>query len=130
MRTQMQAALLALVLLAPLVRAQTATGEVNGNVTDKTSGAVVGATVTLTNLATRIESTRSTIESGGFLCLNVQPGSYILRAGKPGFKETEIAAFEVGVSQAATLNIRLEVGELAETVEVKAEGGLIQNTST
>ena len=116
--------------LGPLGRAQTATGEVNGTVTDTSGASVPGAIVKLTNQATSIETTRSTNDSGAFVFVNVQPGPYVVRASHPGFKETEIRAVEVGVNQAAKLNIKLDVGGVSETVEVAATAALIQTTTT
>ena len=112
------------------VYAQTATGEVNGIVTDAQSAVVPEALVKLSNQATRIETTRSTNASGQFLFVNVQPGAYVLRVEKQGFKSAEIPAFDVGVNQAKTLNVRLDVGAVAETVEVRAESLLVESTTT
>ena len=66
MRTSAALALLgaALLSLAPAARAQTATGSVNGTITDKSGGSVPAATVKLTNQATGIETIRSANESG------------------------------------------------------------------
>lgn len=119
----------ALLPLAPVARAQRATGEVNGTITDSTGGAVPGATVKLSNQATGIETVRSTNDSGVFVFVNVQPGPYVIRVSKPGFKEAEVRDVEVGVNQAATANVKLDVGAVAETVEVTAAAPLIQSTS-
>ncbi len=113
-----------------MVHAQTAVGEVNGTITDKSGGFIGGATVKLTNQATKIETTRSTGSSGEFIFVNVQPGRYALRVQKPGFKEVEVPDFEVGVNQAMTQNIKLDVGSVSEIVEVKAESTLVDSTTT
>src|SRR5690349_8716576 len=101
MRTRLSAALVAaaLLFLAPDGRTQTATGQVNGTVTDNTEAAVPNAVVKLTNQATGIETIRSTNESGWFVFINVAPGRYTLRVSNPGFKEAEISPLIVGVSQ-------------------------------
>src|SRR5713101_2962319 len=99
--TKMVAVLLGL-LFIPVValHAQTAVGEVNGTVTDRSGGLIAEAAVTLTNEATKIETARSTGGSGEFVFVNVRPGRYILRVKKQGFKEIAVAAFEVGVNDA------------------------------
>ncbi len=132
MRSQLPVALVFLALLSiPFaVQAQTATGSVNGTITDSTGGAVPAATVKLTNQATRIETTRSTNDYGTFVFVNVQPGTYVLRVSQPGFKEAEIAPFTVGVSQSATVDVKLDVGAVSEKVDVTAEGTLVQSTTT
>src|SRR5712692_5611023 len=119
-----------LCLPVAVVHAQTAVGEVNGTITDKSGGFIGGATVKLTNQATKIETTRSTGGSGEFIFVNVQPSRYALRVQKPGFKEVEVPDFEVGVNQAVTQNIKLDVGSVSEIVEVKAESTQVEATTT
>src|SRR6266545_2729793 len=119
MRTHWLIALTVLAPLAPAARAQTATGEVNGSITDNSGAAVPNATVKLKNQATGIETIPSSNEYGGFVFVNVQPGVYTLRVSMAGFKEAETTGLVVGVNQAATVNVKLELGAIAETVEVK-----------
>ncbi len=123
MRIRLSAALAtaALLFLAPTGRAQTATGQVNGAVTDNTEAAVPNAVVKLTNQATGIETVRSTNESGWYVFINVPPGRYALRVSNPGFKQAEVSPLIVGVSQDVTANVRLNVGPVVETVEVTAD---------
>jgi len=121
---------LAFVTLPQIIQAQTATGEVNGTVADNTGGFVADATTKLTNQATGVAATRSSNDSGGFVFINLQPGPYTLRVSKAGFKDAEVSGITVGVNQAATVHVRLEVGAVTETVDVTAEAGLIQATTT
>ena len=88
MRIRLSAVLLAaaLLFLAPSGRAQTATGQVNGTVTDNTEAAVPNAAVKLINQATGIETARSTNESGWYVFVNVPPGRYTLRVSSPGLQ--------------------------------------------
>lgn len=125
------AALLAVLmpLLTPALRAQRATGEVNGTITDSSGAAIPGATITLANEATGIEAVRSTNDSGVFLFVDVQPGNYTVRVSKTGFRGADVKGVVVGVNQAATANVALEVGGVAESVEVSAASPLIQTTS-
>ena len=102
MRSRIAAVLVAVLALslAPVVRAQRATGEVNGTVTDTSGGAVPSAMVKLTNQATGIETVRSTNESGVYLFVNVQPGAYLVHVSKSGFRDDELKGVVVGVNQA------------------------------
>jgi hypothetical protein len=59
-----QVALLLVLVSASVLFAQTATGEVNGTITDPNGAAVPGAAVTLTNQATRISVEAKTSETG------------------------------------------------------------------
>lgn len=61
-------------LLSPaLATAQTSMGAVNGTVADSTGGVLPGATVTLVNTETGIESVRVTNQSGYFTFINCGP---------------------------------------------------------
>src|SRR5213594_3319644 len=111
-------------------RAQTASGEVNGTVTDKSGGLVAGATVKLTNQATKIEDWITTNSAGYFVFINVKPGSYVLGAEAKGFKTTQISAFDVGVNQTVTQTIRLEVGAVNEHIVVNAEAVMLEGSSS
>src|ERR1700737_722677 len=110
--------LLLTVFLAPtaMLRGQSATGEVNGSVTDSSGAAVSEAAVKLVNKATGIEDLAATNASGYFVFTGVKPGSYVLNVSAPGFKSTQVLPFDVGVSQSVTHNIQLQVGAVTETV--------------
>src|ERR671939_213523 len=89
----------ALVLLAAAAHAQTATGGVNGTVTDPNGAAVPGASVTLVNRATNIETRATANEGGYYTFVNVSPGTYVLKVESPGFSTVNTSPFDVGVSQ-------------------------------
>src|SRR5438876_5944503 len=99
MRLAKMATILLVVLLvtAGVAHAQTATGEVNGTVTDKSGGFVAGASVMLANQATKIED-RVTTNSDGYSGLfNVKQGTYVLGVEAKGFKISKVSPFDVGV---------------------------------
>ena len=66
----------ALALCAAAAAAQTATGGVNGTVTDQHGAVVPGATVTLVNRATNIETRATASEGGYYTFVNVSPGTF------------------------------------------------------
>ncbi|HXJ05360.1 MAG TPA: carboxypeptidase regulatory-like domain-containing protein [Candidatus Acidoferrum sp.] len=109
--------------------AQTATGSINGTVTDKSGAAISGASVKLTNQDTKITEQVQTNANGHFVFINVQLGSYVLSVEKQGFKVAHVSVFEIQVNQTLTQNIRMDVGAVNETVVVNAETPLLQ-TST
>jgi hypothetical protein len=125
------ASLFALAVLSTprAVDAQTATGQVSGVISDSSGAPVPEASIRLANEATGIETVRSTNESGSFVFVNVSPGPYRVRVGKAGFKEAD-STVTVGVSQSVTVNVRLEVGAVSESVDVTAEGSIVQTTTT
>jgi Carboxypeptidase regulatory-like domain/TonB dependent receptor len=119
-------------LLMPAVLAygQSATGAINGTVTDSTGAVVAGVTLTLTNQATGIESSTVSNARGFYTFINVQPGSYTLKAELSGFKTARVPAFEVNVNQSMTQDIALAVGEITQIMDVKAEAPLLQASTS
>lgn len=122
--------LFVVVAFAPALRAQTATGQVNGTVTDTSGAIVTGATVKLTNVGTKITKVAATNSAGYYLFVDVQPGSYVLNVQKTGFKAADVNAFTIQVNQTLTQNVHLEVGAVSETVTVTAEAQLLQASSS
>src|SRR5262245_31808472 len=124
------AAILLLIALTPVALAQTATGEVNGTVTDPNGGAVPGAGVKLINEATKIEAEAKANQSGYFTFVNVKLATYVLRVEVSGFKRAQTPEFVVGVNQTVSQPVKLEVGNVAETVEVISSGEALQTSSS
>jgi hypothetical protein len=102
---------------------------VSGIVTDASGAVVSAAQVTLHNTATNLEQTSTTGSSGSFSIVNVPPGSYSMRVSKQGFKEARLTQIELAVSQSATFNFSLQVGDVAESVSVAAESSEVQSSS-
>jgi len=101
-------------------------GDVTGIVTDQ-SGAVLGnATVTLKNDYTGATATRTTNAQGVYRFPLLNPGSYTVSATAQGF-QTTTQGVEVSVGLASAVNLQLGLAAAApQTVEVTAEGGVIQ----
>src|SRR5438128_10124127 len=129
LRTTLATLVFILISVATL-NAQSATGEVNGSVTDPSGGAVPGASVKLVDQATKIESATTTNQSGYFTFVNLKPANYVLLVEVKGFKKALTNPFDVGVNSTVTQNVTLTVGELSEVVEVNAASELIQGSSS
>src|SRR5215475_10667086 len=82
----MALALTPLLALSSIANAQTATATLKGVVNDAGGGAVPGAVVTLTNIATDLKKTFTTDEGGHFTFTFIEPGLYALEAQAVGFK--------------------------------------------
>ena len=117
-------------LSVSVVSAQTATGEVNGTVSDPNGAAIPGAIVKLINQATKTETETTTSQNGNFTFVNLRPASYVLMVETKGFKKTLTKTFSLGVSETITQNVALSVGEMSEVVEVSASSELVQSASS
>jgi hypothetical protein len=115
-------------LATTLSWSQTSTTSLRGTVTD-TSGAIVSAAkVTLSNPERAIERTTTTGAAGEYEFLQVPPGTYGLTVTKAGFRTSEQKNLQLLVSTPATANVSLMVGAVSETIEVTAEGALVNTT--
>ncbi len=121
-------ALVLILSLAPNARAQAqaGSGQVIGTAYDTTGAVVPQAKVTLDSKATGLHRETIANDEGLYLFSLVPIGIYTVTFTKPGFK-TYKADVEVTVGAAATVNARLEVGEVTQVVEVTASA-LIEST--
>lgn len=115
-------------LLAASVWAQSFTASVRGTVTDE-SGATVGAAKIVVTDQDRGTSFRSEADSlGRFVVTALPPGNYILFVEGAGFKKFSSGKFSVAVQEQATVNARLQVGDVNTTVEVQGSAALVNTT--
>ncbi len=109
-----------------LVFGQGTFGSISGSVADPSGGAIAHALVTLTNLATNAKTTTLSNDSGFYEFVNVAPADYRLEAELSGFKRFARQPVTVQVQQAYRVDIRMELGSVTETMEVKGETPLLQ----
>lgn len=120
---------LVLCLAAWPLRAQERAG-VTGQVTDSSGAAVAAVDVTLDNESRGLHFTTTTNDQGVYLFLRVPPGSgYSLTFSKDGFHKYTMSDIALGVSTTETRNVALEVGNLTQSIEVRATGEATLNTS-
>ena len=102
--------------------AQTATGNIFGNVTDASGAVLPGASVTVTGEV----GTRSTVSGsdGSFRFLNMSYGDYTVTVSLQGFG-TGARKITIVTGANSQVNLSLTVGGKTETVEVTAEAPLV-----
>ena len=110
------------------------TSAIVGQVTDVTSAAVPGATVTITNRDTGLRRSLKTDDEGRFNFPQLQPAAYSVRAEAKGFASQQQDAVFAGLGRKQTVNFKLIVAQSQQTVEVSGASPLINpenaNTST
>ena len=95
------------------------TGSIQGTVTDQSGALVAGAKVTITNKATNRVINVATTSAGAYASGALTPGDYVVRVEAKGFKTSEEPlTVQVGVTSSG--NIKLQVGEATQVVEVQA----------
>jgi hypothetical protein len=105
-------------------------GEITGTVTDP-SGAIIGAAaVTVTNVATNQVRTVQTNEAGNYTVPFLVPGTYTVKSESTGFKTATRTNLVLQVGDVARIDFQMEVGEVAESIEVSAASALLQTEST
>ena len=117
-----------ILLVANSSMAQKTTSDIVGTVVDQSDQAVAGATVTATFIGTGATKTATTDASGGFRIPNLQPGKYEVTAEAPNFSKSVVKDIELNVGVDFSFTMELKPGAISETVEVTAEGALIQTT--
>src|SRR5215831_17731821 len=106
------------VLLAAQTFAQSSNATVSGTVSDSTGALIPGVSITATNTQTGIVTTVITNESGTYNFASLQPGVYNFSAELSGFQTHTYSAFQLGLSQQVRLNFTLQIGGVAQSVEV------------
>ncbi len=123
MRKTLACLLLLFVLMTP-VFAQTF-GEITGEIKDTSGALIPGAAITLTNTATNAVRTTMANESGLYAFPSLVPGAYRLKVESSGFKTVTQTDIQLQVQQTARLDFILEVGQMSEAIEVKANAALL-----
>jgi Carboxypeptidase regulatory-like domain len=104
---------------------QAVSGTVTGQVTDSSGAAIADASVTLTDKATNTRRATASNEVGRYIFPNVPPGSYDLTVNKSGFRNTK-TSITVSVGVTSTVDLKLEIGSMSETIEVTATNTELQ----
>lgn len=112
--------LLVVLMICGTVPAQTGRSSVRGTVLDPQGQAVAGATVNLTSIETNTPRTQTTNDSGGFVFDLLSPGLYKIEVEAAGFKKSLISEIRALVDKPTSVEIRLEIGDVSESVTVSA----------
>jgi hypothetical protein len=107
----------------------TATGTIQGTVSDQTQAVVADAQVIATYTATGVTRTVSTNGSGSYRFDFVPAGKYQVKIMKTGFASV-VESAELLVGQSATVNITLSPGAATTVVEVSGVAPIVDVTKT
>jgi hypothetical protein len=123
-------ALLALLAGSFQAFGQGGNGEILGAITDQSGGNVVGATVTVTDVARGISKTLTTDQAGEYVASDLTPGTYTLRVESKGFKVFERQNILLEVGKEVRVDAALQTGSQTEVVMVTEEVPMVDTTTT
>jgi hypothetical protein len=112
-----------------VMSAQVNSSSISGTILDPSGAGVPSATVTLLNEQTGVRLTAKSTEAGNYLFAPLQEGKYTIQVETAGFKKTERPGLDLQIGDKLGVNVTLEIGNVQETVEVKAESPLLTTTN-
>jgi hypothetical protein len=109
---------------------QTVVGRISGTVQDANGAAVPNASIKVINSANNSERTATSDENGFYTVTNLPAGTYRLEAEAKGYKKALVSGKNVTADARLTVDLKLEVGEVSETVEITSIAGETVNTTS
>jgi len=102
------------------------TSAIAGRVTDPSGAAIPNARLELTQNSTNIRTSTTSSTPGDYTFPQLLPGTYSIKAIAPNFNPLVRSTVTVTVGNTTTVDLKLEVGTGAQTVEVTADTPLLQ----
>lgn len=101
-------------------------GQIAGTVKDSEGGVLVGATVTATNVDTKLALVVYTGENGSYLITPIPVGFYDVVVELSGFRSYSVTRLKIDAAMRATVDARLEIGQMTESTTVQASTAALQ----
>ena len=122
---------LALAFVTPLAMfSQEFRAAISGNVTDPSGAGIAGAKITVTESRTSTKNQAVADSSGKFNVLFLLTGDYDIAVSGPGFKDYVRKAMHLGAGDHPVIDVPLQLGEAAQTVEVTADVPLVNSENS
>jgi len=122
-------ALLCLVLLVSVGRAQETTGGLQGTVRDQSGAVVSHADISVVGTSLVGSKQVQTSESGYYRFANLPPGTYLVSVSAKGFATVRRENLVIEVGHLPTVDFTLDVGRTETTVEVSGTAPVIDVTT-
>src|SRR5262245_7827009 len=106
--------------------AQTLTGRIQGTVTDAQGAVIPGAEIKVLNKLNGATFDSLSNELGFWALPSMPSATYTVTVSLPGFKTVTIDNVKVDAGLPATVNAKLEVGSVTETVQVESGAEVLQ----
>src|SRR5262245_57481132 len=113
-------------LLAALVAAQAASGQLTGVVLDTTGKAATGVPVTVVSIDTNVRRTAVTNTDGVYKVTALAPGAYAIEVREAGVMKVRREGIRVVTGEATIVDVSLPSGQITESVTVTGETPLLR----
>src|SRR5688572_29618631 len=110
--------------------AQTSTATLTGTVRDSSGGVLPGVTIMVVNTARNTSQSTVSNDTGNYVVPALNPGVYSVSAELTGFKKFLQDGITLQVNQVARIDVTLEVGTIAETVQVTSSAPLLETDTS
>src|SRR5438105_14108773 len=117
-------------LAAPAFAQTTGAATIVGNVTDISGAVVPAAKVTVVNTETNFHFEGVTNNDGYYYVPYLRPGIYNVTIEAQGFKKYVRDGIELRTNDQPRIDVKLEVGSVAESVEVMGSTPLLETDTT
>ncbi|MFN0123544.1 MAG: carboxypeptidase regulatory-like domain-containing protein, partial [Blastocatellia bacterium] len=107
-------------------QADVTSAAVRGTVSDPQGAAVPNATVTVKSTDQGATRTVTTDAEGGFQVLALRPGPYEITVEASGFARSSLKDIQLTIGQAASLDVRLQLGNVTNEVTITDGAPLIE----
>lgn len=111
---------------AALLTGQGTNGTIAGQITDQAGALIPGAKVQLQNEAAGVTREAVANANGQYVAYALPPGQYKITVEHPGFQKLVRTGIELTAADAVTVDLRLAVGDVRQTVEVSESVPLLQ----
>lgn len=119
-----------LLLCGAGVYAQSERGSIRGVVEDASGAVLPGARVTAISVGTNVETSTNSLDAGNYNLPELPPGTYVVQVELKGFKKLVRENVNVQVSGVTALDLRLEVGEVTDSVTVTTESPALKSETS
>ena len=110
--------------------AQVDTATIVGTVQDSSGGVVPGAAVTATEVNTNIKNSTRADSSGNYAITSLKIGEYTVSVEAQGFKKETRAGVVLQVQDRSRIDFTLQVGSIAEVVNIDAAAPVVETETS
>ncbi len=121
---------LLLCLLAVMATAQSFTGAISGTIKNANNEVITGAEVVITQVQTNKQVTVMTNSEGFYISPPLAVGEYRVEAKMIGFRRAVRSGLTIQIQQTLGVDFSLEIGAVADSVEVTAAQPVLETTSS